>query len=648
LRRRPGLQNYENGYPQVRPLKSHHMNYQNRLFTGLTLAVLMMTQVVDRACAAGASEVAGIAFDRQGNLFVANHGTGEILKFAPDGTKSVFASEIKSPYGLAFDSNGNLFVGRPGEILKFAPDGSRSSFTTQVGAPANLTFDGHGNLFVPDIRVSCILRFTPFGQRSIVTTDLTNPAGPVFDRSGNVFAADDSGVYKIGANTMKSGFAAGMSGLALVFDGDENLLVSDKDSSSILKFTPSGVKSIYASGVVPICFAFDATGNLFVSDRNSGSILKFTSNGTKSVFVSGGNRDENAGAAPVSDREAFQKALEYTRAIVEKQHMICLVDVEPLNGGGKTSFRYDHYPEVERIQMKGGGTFARKKDQQWLKSDDWAETGTKVNAKKSDELDSLVQFPFVALDDKISTHDQTQGAVVVRLVKREDVEDTERLYYEEGREKQTGFNYPEFVFSRLKSEPDEKAILEGWAGLMRLGSERIHVNMNYSFLFRVNIQDTTAVPTANPAPSAGAKQDSKQADNADCDVAEEPRPTPTRAMQLPVPEEGKVYGFQDLILHGKDLAGKVVQVEVLPKAEHKTDLHDGRYCITLYDPKRVFGFVYCTEEGLQKLGFEDGTATKNQLIYLLMKKDKLTGTVFYTAVGTRFEVGSDGNTSYSW
>ena len=328
--------------------------------------------------------------------------------------------------------------------------------------------------------------------------------------------------------------------------------------------------------------------------------------------------------------------------------MICLVDVEPLNGGGKTSFRYDHYPEVERIQMKGGVTFARKKDQQWLKSDDWAETGTKVNAKKSDELDSLVQFPFVALDDKISTHDQTQGAVVVRLIKREDVEDTERLYYEEGREKQTGFNYPEFVFSRLKSEPDEEAILEGWAGLMRLGSERIHVNMNYSFLFRVNIQDTTAVPTANPAPSTGAKEDSKQADNADSEVAEEPRPTPTPAMQLPVPEKGKVYGFQDLILHGKDLAGKVVQVEVLPKAEHKTDLHDGRYCITLYDPKRVFGLVYCTEEGLQKLGFEDGTATKNQLIYLLMKKDKLTGTVFCTAVGTRFEVGSDGNTSYSW
>ena len=148
--------------------------------------------------------------------------------------------------------------------------------------------------------------------------------------------------------------------------------------------------------------------------------------------------------------------------------------------------------------------------------------------------------------------------------------------------------------------------------------------------------------------TAGATEDFKRADDVNSGVTEALQPTPTPAVQLPVPEKGKVYGFQDLMLHGRDLAGKVVQVEVLPKAEHKTDLHDGRYCITLYDPKRVFGFVYCTKEGLQKLGFEDGTATKNQLIYLLMKKDKLTGTVFYTALGTQFEVGSDGSASYSW
>ena len=148
--------------------------------------------------------------------------------------------------------------------------------------------------------------------------------------------------------------------------------------------------------------------------------------------------------------------------------------------------------------------------------------------------------------------------------------------------------------------------------------------------------------------TSGAKEDFDRADEANSPVAEAPQPTPTPAVPLPPPEKSKVYGFQELMLHDKDLAGKVVQVEVLPKAGRKTDLHDGRYCVTLYDPKRTFGFVYCTKEAIQKMGFEDGTATKNQLIYLLMKKDKLSGTVFYTAVGTRFEVGSDGSAIYSW
>jgi tetratricopeptide (TPR) repeat protein len=784
----------------------------------------------------------------------------------------------------------------------------------------------------------------------------------------------------------------------------------------------------------------------------------------------------NADATPIVVKEAFQKALQFTRTVVEKQHMVCIVDVESLGGGNKRSFQYDHYPEVERIQMKNGATFARKKDQEWLRSDDWAETGSKVSAKKSDELDSLVQYPLAALDDKIATHDQTQGAVVVRLLKREAVEDTERLYYEEGREKQTGFDYPQFVFSKAKTELDEKALLLGWAGIMRTGAERIHVNMTYSFLFRVNVQESTTGATASPSPRAeeplsptapgavaaedlhgqdtqivadnlnysrefysgvhfvaiaslpssfaydrypddgaerirsdngtfarkhpgqpwlksndwgqtgapvekataqklegwiklvhaafdvttaniklankseagggvqwtftASSQDSKGSstelvfhkptydsnqnvllhgftaplrlqddkvvpgsssdrvkfsfgylvsieggdelserawedmlqpkagaspsaaelkieltpkdaqgyvnrgdaraqygdlagavadyrraseldpksvptsklesayhssgigrfergaydaaiadfshaielkpndqdlyndrgvakwNNGDLEgaiadynqaIASNPKtaarsyrnrallkvakgdkegaiadynqaielepqnanaynkrgelkrskgdldgaiadftaaigldpkldiayknrgdtkqtkgdntganldlkrarelesgttatesPTPIPVVTLPAPEKGKVYGFQDLLLHGKDLAGKVVQVEVLPKAGHETDLHDGRYCITLYDPKRVFGFVYCTKEGLQKLGFEDGTASKNQLIYLLMKKDKLTGTIFYAAVGTRFETGNDGSCIYSW
>src|SRR5258708_1308968 len=82
--------------------------------------------------------------------------------------------------------------------------------------------------------------------------------------------------------------------------------------------------------------------------------------------------NQNADAAPIVVKEAFQEALQFTRTVVEKQHMVCIVDVESLDGGNKRSFRYDHYPEVERIQTKNGATFARKKDQEWMPSDDSA------------------------------------------------------------------------------------------------------------------------------------------------------------------------------------------------------------------------------------------------------------------------------------
>jgi len=242
----------------------------------------------------------------------------------------------------------------------------------------------------------------------------------------------------------------------------------------------------------PAGIAFDQQGNLFVADHVSGQILKFAPDGTRSIFAT--EIQHPYGVAFDSDEEAFQKSLEFTRAVVEKQHWICLIDIEPLNGGKKTSFRYDHYPEVERVQMKNDATFARKKDKEWLKSDDWAETGTKVSSDKSDELDSLIEYPWVALNDTRSTKDPTQGAVVVRLIKREQDENIERLYYEEGRAKQTGFDYPQFIFSKQQKEPDEKALLEGWAGVMRSGDVRVHVNINYSYLFRINIQEATPTP----------------------------------------------------------------------------------------------------------------------------------------------------------
>src|SRR5207247_1821916 len=116
----------------------------------------------------------GLALDRSGNLFVAEHVSGSILKFTPDGKKSTFATGI-DPGDLVFDRAGNLFVTDPGSdsILKFTPDGKKGTFATGISYPGDLVFDGAGNLFVSGSGL--IFKFTPDGTRSTLVSDRVSP-----------------------------------------------------------------------------------------------------------------------------------------------------------------------------------------------------------------------------------------------------------------------------------------------------------------------------------------------------------------------------------------------------------------------------------------------------------------------------------------
>jgi hypothetical protein len=126
----------------------------------------------------------GLAFDSSGNLYAADGGTQTIYKFAPNGTRTVFAgpsefAEGESPVGLVFDSNGNLFVSietfsDPGadSIVYFSPTGVKSPFATGLTTPRGLAFDSSGNLFVaeagvPEIPGGDILKFSPDGTHTV-------------------------------------------------------------------------------------------------------------------------------------------------------------------------------------------------------------------------------------------------------------------------------------------------------------------------------------------------------------------------------------------------------------------------------------------------------------------------------------------------
>jgi sugar lactone lactonase YvrE len=107
----------------------------------------------------------GLAFDSAGNLFAADGGSQNVnptvYKFTPDGTRSVFVDPSafppnEGPIGLAFDRFGNLFVSagnRLGHslILKYAPDGTESTFATNLNSVRGLAFNNAGIPFLADV-----------------------------------------------------------------------------------------------------------------------------------------------------------------------------------------------------------------------------------------------------------------------------------------------------------------------------------------------------------------------------------------------------------------------------------------------------------------------------------------------------------------
>src|ERR1041385_1576113 len=133
----------------------------------------------------------GNAFCAPGDLYVTAGGSTVIYKFTPEGTKTIFASDLVQPTGIVFDRTGNLFVADSaiGEILKFTPTGAKSTFASGLNIPFALAFDGAGNLYVADSfgDLGTIYKFTPAGVRSEFADGL-NFVGLAFDVFGNLFA----------------------------------------------------------------------------------------------------------------------------------------------------------------------------------------------------------------------------------------------------------------------------------------------------------------------------------------------------------------------------------------------------------------------------------------------------------------------------
>ncbi|AMM50582.1 hypothetical protein TH61_04475 [Rufibacter sp. DG15C] len=269
----------------------------------------------------------GIAVDAAGNVYVGDQGNYRVQKFSPNGNGGyTFTAKFGSSgsadgqFGeiadLAVDAAGNVYVvdNARYRVQKFSPAGeflakfgSYGNSNGQFWSPEGVAVDSDGVVYVSDDDRQNIQKFklNPDGTYSYLGTllsgygaedgKLSSPNGLAIDPSGNVFVAErlnhrvqqvnTTGAYvsKLGAQ----GFTDGALNQPLdVAIGPDGSLVVVGDTR-IQKFTNAGVfvNRLGEDGTTagnfngPAFVTTDASNNVYVTDAYNHRVQKFDVNG---------------------------------------------------------------------------------------------------------------------------------------------------------------------------------------------------------------------------------------------------------------------------------------------------------------------------------------------------------------------------------
>jgi len=294
-----------------------------------TLFLSLITVPVDAKTGSGKateteiSLVDGITLDKKGNVYITMRehniisridtkgmmtryaGSGE-SGFSGDGGPAIKAN-FKTPAGLAFDPEGNLYIAdrENHRVRKLDTSGNISTFAG-IGKAG---FSGDGG---PAVRAK-----------------LNLPSGLVADEKGNLYISDRSndrirvvdkkGVIRTYAGTGVAGFQ-GDAGPALkaqldkpfgiALDEAENLYIADRNNNRVRKVSPEGIittvagdggfffmgdngPAYRASVAAPTGVAVDKKGNLYIADRNNNRIRLVDKLGMIRTVAGTGQQDYN-------------------------------------------------------------------------------------------------------------------------------------------------------------------------------------------------------------------------------------------------------------------------------------------------------------------------------------------------------------------
>jgi uncharacterized protein (TIGR03437 family) len=241
--------------------------------------------------------VIGVALDPSGNVVIADSGYNIVDRINPDGTLSVIAGNgfifgghsgdggpalnaaLNYINGIAYDSQGNLYIAEADRISQVTPQGI---INTIAGGGSDFTSNG-----IPALQAAV----SPFGGLVV------DAAGTIYftEYSNNrVREVTPGGTITTVAGTGTAGFS-GDGGLAtaavlnspygLTLDSSGTLYIADTFNGRVRKVTPAGIISTVVANVVASGLSFGNNGVLYIA--GDGFVYKFTP-GASSATVIGG------------------------------------------------------------------------------------------------------------------------------------------------------------------------------------------------------------------------------------------------------------------------------------------------------------------------------------------------------------------------
>ncbi|MEW6734075.1 MAG: gluconolaconase [Acidobacteriota bacterium] len=177
----------------------------------------------------------GIAFDREGTMYVSSRYDSNVYRISPFKEAEVFARNLGIATGLAFDRQGQLYVGdRQGTIYRISELGDAQPFATLEPSVSayHLAFGSDDFLYVTGPTASSfesVIHISPNGEVSRYFTGLGRPQGIAFDQDGNLYVAASlhghRGIIRITSDKQAEMIVAGSSMVGLTFDDVGNMVV---------------------------------------------------------------------------------------------------------------------------------------------------------------------------------------------------------------------------------------------------------------------------------------------------------------------------------------------------------------------------------------------------------------------------------------